>query len=35
MFNIHPKVEKAKGRATKEAIIEEDRMNLAMRQKEK
>ncbi len=35
MFNVHPKVEKAKGRATKEAIIEEDRMNLAMRQKEK
>ena len=35
MFNIHPKVERAKGRATKEAIIEEDRMNLAMRQKEK
>lgn len=35
MFNIHPKVERAKGRVTKEAIIEEDRMNLAMRQKEK
>lgn len=33
MFNIFPKVEKAKGRSTKEAIIEEDRMNLAMRQK--
>ena len=28
MLNQHPKVEKAKGRATKEAIIEEDRMNL-------
>lgn len=28
MFNIYPKVEKAKGKATKEAIIEEDRMNL-------
>lgn len=28
MFNIHPKVEKAKGKATKEAIIDEDRMNL-------
>jgi hypothetical protein len=33
MFNIFPKVEKAKGRSTKEAIIEEDRMNLAMHQK--
>lgn len=33
MFNIFPKVEKAKGKATKEAIIEEDRMNLAMRQR--
>lgn len=33
MFNIFPKVEKAKGKSTKEAIIEEDRMNLAMRQK--
>lgn len=28
MFNIYPKVEKAKGKATKEAIIEEDKMNL-------
>lgn len=28
MFNIFPKVEKAKGKATKEAIIEEDKMNL-------
>lgn len=28
MFNIHPKVEKAKGMATKEAIIFEERMNL-------
>jgi hypothetical protein len=28
MFNIYPKVEKAKGKATKEAIIDEDRMNL-------
>lgn len=27
MFNIFPKVEKAKGKATKEAIIEEDKMN--------
>ncbi len=33
-FNIHPKVEKAKGRATKEAIIEEERMNLAQRVKD-
>lgn len=32
MFNIFPKIEKAKGKATKEAIIEEDRMNLAYRQ---
>lgn len=28
MFNICPKVEKAKGKATKEAIIEEERANL-------
>lgn len=28
MFNIYPKVEKAKGKSTKEAIIDEDRMNL-------
>ncbi len=28
MFNIHPKVEKAKGKATKEAIIDEERINL-------
>ena len=27
VFNIFPKVEKAKGRATKEAIIDEERMN--------
>ena len=27
MFNIFPKVEKAKGKATKEAIIEEERIN--------
>ncbi len=27
MFNIYPKVEKAKGKATKEAIIWEDRLN--------
>ena len=30
-FNIFPKVEKAKGRLTKEAIIDEERMNLANR----
>lgn len=28
MFNIHPKVEKAKGKTTKLAIIEEEEMNL-------
>ena len=28
MFNQYPKVEKAKGKATKEAIIDEERMNL-------
>lgn len=28
MFNIHPKVEKAKGKTTKQFIIEEERMNL-------
>lgn len=28
MFNQYPKIEKAKGRATKEAIIDEERMNL-------
>lgn len=28
MFDIHPKVEKAKNKATKEAIIDEERMNL-------
>lgn len=28
MFNIFPKVEKAKGKATKQAIIDEERMNL-------
>lgn len=32
-FNQNPKVEKAKGKATKEAIIEEDRMNLALEKK--
>lgn len=33
-FNIYPKVEKAKGRATKEAIIDEERMNLRSKKKE-
>lgn len=33
LFNIHPKVEKAKGKATKEAIIDEERMNLALEKK--
>lgn len=28
MFDIHPKIEKAKGKATKEAIIEEEKINL-------
>ena len=32
-FNIYPKVEKAKGRATKEAIIDEERWNLAARER--
>ena len=32
VYNIHPKVEKARGRATKEAIIEEEEMNLALEQ---
>ena len=34
MFNIFPKVEKAKGKTTKKWIIEEDRMNLANTKKE-
>lgn len=34
MFNIFPKVEKAKGKTTKEWIIEEDKMNLANAKKE-
>ena len=34
MFNIFPKVEKAKGKTTKKWIIEEDRMNLANAKKE-
>jgi hypothetical protein len=33
MFDIHPKVEKAKGKATKEAIIDEERMNLRIAEK--
>jgi len=32
MFNIHPKVEKAKGKATKEAIIWEERENLRIQE---
>ena len=32
-FDIYPKVEKAKGRATKEAIIEEERMNILAKEK--
>ena len=34
MFNIFPKVEKAKGKTTKKWIIEEDRMNLKNAKKE-
>lgn len=34
MFNIFPKVERAKGRSTKESIIEEDRLNLQFKQKQ-
>jgi len=33
MFNIYPKVEKAKGKVTKEAIIDEERMNLEIQKK--
>lgn len=32
-FNIYPKVEKAKGRITKESIIEEERMNLIAKER--
>lgn len=35
MFNIHPKTEKAKGRATKEFMIEEERMNLNVEKSKK
>lgn len=35
MFNIHPKTERAKGRITKEAIIDEERMNLANEKRKK
>jgi len=31
MFNIFPKVEKVKGKLTKESVIEEDRINLMNR----
>lgn len=34
MFNIHPKVEKAKGRTTKEWMIEEDRISLFNKSKQ-
>jgi len=34
MFNIFPKVEKVKGKLTKESVIEEDRINLMNRQKQ-
>ena len=34
-FNQNPKVEKAKGKSTKQAIIDEDRMNLALNQQKK
>lgn len=33
VFNIYPKVEKAKGRITKQSIIEEERQNLLIRQR--
>lgn len=33
MFDRHPKVEKAKGRITKEAIIDEERMNIELEMK--
>ena len=35
MFNIHPKDEHAKGRATKEAIIDEERWNIEAEKKKK
>ena len=31
LFNIHPKVEKAKGKTTKKWMIDEDKMNMAQR----
>lgn len=33
MFNIFPKVEKAKGKTTKQAIIDEEKLNLAQKNK--
>ena len=33
MFNIHPKIERAKGKLTKQSIIEEEKMNLEARAK--
>lgn len=35
MFNIHPKVEKARGKFTKEAMIDEDRMKKKMAERNK
>ena len=35
MFNIHPKIEKAKGKTAKNWIIQEDKMNLQQGQNEK
>ena len=34
MFNIHPKIERIKGRNTKESVIEEERINLMNRLKQ-
>ena len=33
MFDIHPKIEKAKGKITKQALIDEDRMNLKIEER--
>ena len=33
MFDIHPKIERAKGKYVKESIIEEDKMNMALQAK--
>ena len=34
LFNVHPKVEKAKGKTAKKWMIEEDRMNMVQRKEE-